>query len=464
MKSAKIFFILTVCITTAYAQTETYDIVTYQPIPGWKKQVTDYAAGYSIVDNVTGSWSQLGIYKSIPGNNNASGDFSNEWKSLVKADTYVGAVEPKPTQRVEDGWTYSYGTSPFKWQGKDATIALLNISGYNLMLSIVMSGNSKKYDTEIDTFLKSIQLKKPAVENKQPAVSNNQSPASNGANDAPKTPVVVTGAPGISGITLATTNFDDGWVAKPFADYVLVTKQSTNVLLHYALQVDDEMRYAENMAVVLWNRLVANRYRTNDLRVFKNEPYTYFKVYFVEAESIDLSTNKPCYVALRVLVDNGIARPIEIVTTTAAEFQKEFSDQKKIESMMNYNKFAVSPKDLAGTWESSSSAGVNMYNSVTGAYAGMNTSSMADSFEFRGDGSYHSNHKGAYGMVGSLQFYDQKYDGKYTLTNWDVTMTNRFKGATNNFWCQYEAVRGGRVLHLVDKEHSGSRYDLVKVK
>jgi hypothetical protein len=47
-------------------------------------------------------------------------------------------------------------------------------------------------------------------------------------------------------------------------------------------------------------------------------------------------------------------------------------------------------------------------------------------------------------MVGSTKVFDEKYKGKYTMTLWDVTMTNRYEGKADVFWWEYEAVRGGR--------------------
>ncbi len=450
-----------------HAQSETFDIVTYRPFPGWKKQTTDFAVSYSTIDNVAGTWCQVAIYNSVASSGNPAADFSSEWKALVKPDTYAGAVEPTPTGSQGDGWTWNSGSSKFKWQGKDSYVMLLNISGYGKMVSIHIAANTDKHNKEVENFFNSIQVQKPQQAQASATTQTTQATQAvqtTQSTSAPAKAITVTSKPGISGIELATTNFDDGWVAQPFADYVMVTKQPVVVLLHYAIEIDDDMRRADNMALALWDKMIANRYRFSNLKVFQNEPYTYFKTYFAEAEAVDLSTNKPCYIGFRVLIASGIARAIEIVAPTATAFQKEFPDQAKIESMINYNKFAVSPKDLVGTWEESSSTGVNMYNTVTGAYAGMNASAMANSFEFRSDGSYHSNHKGAYGMVGSMNFYDQKYDGKYTLTNWDVTMTNRFKGKTDIYWCQYEAVRGGRMLLLRDKSASAMTYNLVKAK
>jgi hypothetical protein len=109
-----------------------------------------------------------------------------------------------------------------------------------------------------------------------------------------------------------------------------------------------------------------------------------------------------------------------------------------------------------------SGAAVNMYSVTTGAYAGMNTSSSANKFIFKGNGLYESTHKGAFGMVGSMQFYSQKYDGNVKVGNWEVTLTKQFEGKTKVYWTQFEAVRGGRVLHLTNKEYSGDRFHLVK--
>ena len=67
-------------------------------------------------------------------------------------------------------------------------------------------------------------------------------------------------------------------------------------------------------------------------------------------------------------------------------------------------------------------------------------------------------------MVSNTKFYDQKYNGNYTVTNWDITTTKQFEGKTKVFWAQFEAVRGGRVLNLTEKEATAMNYHLVKTK
>lgn len=451
---------LTLSSTLLSAQSETFDITTYAPPPGWTKQTADFAVSFSTVDQAAGTWCQLGIYKSVASSGSATTDFSNEWKALVPPAKYEGASEPNPAPGSENGWTINSGGSNFRWQNKDAQIMLINASGFGTTVSIVISMNSDRYMAEVEKFLQSVDLKKP----EQPVKSQSQAtPTSAPVTLTSGAPIKVTDAEGISGIFTSTTNFDDGWVARPFADYVKVEKQPVTVLLHYAIEVDDEMRQGD-MTAVLWGRLMAPRYRTSNLKVFQNEAYTYSKIYFMEGDAVEVSTGRTCYAGLRVLVWSGIARCIEIIAPSMQVFQNEFPTQEKIEGMANYNKFAVVAKDIEGEWAESNSSGMAMYNTVTGYYAGMNTSASAHTFIFNGDGTYSSTHKGAYGMTGNLTTFDQKYKGKFTVGAWDVTMTNRFEGKTDEFWCQYEAVRGGRVLRLRDKNAASMTYGLVKVR
>ena len=83
-----------------------------------------------------------------------------------------------------------------------------------------------------------------------------------------------------------------------------------------------------------------------------------------------------------------------------------------------------------GTWDEGRSSYVQMYSSATGAYAGASSTAT----------------------------------GNYTVAPWEIAVTNRFEGKTEQFWCQYQAVREGRILHLTNKAASGIQYHLVRTK
>lgn len=435
-----------------YAQKETFDMATYTAPSGWKKETTEYAVSFTKVNNTTRSWCRTTIYRSIASKGDPMTDFTNEWSALITKN-YPDAVMPQPETETQDGWTSMAAPSKFKFNNEEAYALLTTITGYGVEISFVVLMNSEEFMPDVQKFMSSIDLKKPAPGQVSTPVKNNSSPVITEP---------VSSAPGKNGISISTTNFDDGWIAQPFADYCRVTKNGIAVLLHYGIAITDELRDSNNMEALLFDRYILPRYTISNLRQFQNESYTYNRIYFYEADAVEKSTGKRCYIGFRIIPNNGIARCIEIISPTASDFQKAFSDQQKIETMLNYNKFAVTAADLVGTWEESTSSGVDMYNVNTGAYAGMNTSSSASSFVFNTNSTYSSNHKGAYGMVGSMKFYDQKYNGKMTVTNWDLTLTNRFEGKTDVFWAQFEAVKGGKILHLSNKSASGITYSLVK--
>ena len=114
------------------------------------------------------------------------------------------------------------------------------------------------------------------------------------------------------------------------------------------------------------------------------------------------------------------------------------------------NKFAVTAGDLAGNWESASGAAVQYYEVYTGNNAGMAYASSSHSFAFRPDGTYTSVYKGAQNLQDGrgTRFSGETFTGRYTVNNWEMTLTNRFKGATHTFAVQFEAVKGGRILHV----------------
>lgn len=455
MKATLMVSIIALLAFAAQAQQpEVFDIASYIPPGGWKIESNNSAVSFVATNNKTGSWCRISIFKSVSSSGNLDTDFDHEWNELI-AKGFEGTTKPTPEISVEDGWTAQSGVTTFTWQGKECYALLEAITGYGKTISITVSMNSQEYSSIVESFFKTIELSKP----EQPKEAEIKATASNTAS-----PIVISSAPGNQGISLSTTNFDDGWIAQPFADYVKVTKNPVTVLLHYAIEITDELRDANDFKALLFDRLILPRYTVSNIRKYDNGGPCYFCIDFFEADAIEKSSGRKCHIGFRIITNNGVSRCIEIISPSSDIFYKEFPDQKKVEGMLNYNKFAIAQADLIGTWEESSGSYVNMYSTATGAYAGMNTASSAHTFVFNADGSYSSHHRGAHGMVGSMNFFDQKYNGKFTLTNWDITMTKRWEGKTEVWWAQFEAVRGGRIFYINDKAAPAMRYNLVKTK
>lgn len=266
-----------------------------------------------------------------------------------------------------------------------------------------------------------------------------------------------------SGFTYSTINFDDGWTSTIEGDWVKVAKGNIQVLLYFPIQITDEIRATNlEMRDYFWNSLIVPNYTIKTAYPL-NESLTYFKVHFTEGEATDKS-GRPVYLALTVLVNSGIASPVLAIAPDKNTYYQQFPEPKNLGSMTGYNRFAVGVKDVVGNWSASSGSSVSLYNTYTGNYAGMNYAQSTDSFTFNGDGTYSSKHAGASSVYGNNTVYQQEYKGKLTLTNWDMSLTNRWKDATENFNIWFEVVRGGRILHLQDKKASAIQYNLVKVK
>jgi hypothetical protein len=236
------------------------------------------------------------------------------------------------------------------------------------------------------------------------------------------------------------------------------------VLLYYASEMTDEMRYSNlEFSEIFWNKLVVPNYTVKSA-VRLQESVTFFRTYFIEGEVVDPKTGKSLYLALNVLVNSGITSPVLAIAPDKNSYLQQFPEPKTLGNMVGYNRFAVGPKDVVGDWSASSGAGVNLYNTYTGNYAGMNYAQSSDSFTFHGDGTYSSKHSGASSVYGTTTVFSQEYKGKLIVNNWDMSMTNRWKDATEDFHAWFEVVRDGRILHLQSKTASGIRYNLVRVK
>ncbi len=452
MRKLLVVLALLATVASVYSQTrETYDLTTYAPPRGWNKETADFAVSYVAANNRTGGWCRVTLYRSQAGSGDPATDFASEWKAILGKKQGISAV-PTPKTVDRAGWKQLSGAGKYKFDGKDARAILVTLSGFGSEVTLLVETNGDEYMEQADAIIASLELARPAVA--QPAA-------------APAQPLAagpVSARPGSQGITVSTTNFDDGWVAQPFADYVRVTKDQTTVLLHYGIEITDEMRSSDRLLPVLWNRLIVSRYNAGDIRQVASDSLTFNRVYFYEADAVDRATGKKTYLGFRVVNANGIASCIEIIAPSKAELQRLFPAQERIEAMLNYNKFAVAQADLAGTWDESTSSAINMYNSVTGAYAGMSTTAAANSFVFNADGTYASRHAGGFGMTGSMTFYDQKYNGRFTVSPWEITLANRYEGRSETFRAQYQAVRGGRILHLTNKAATGIQYHLARTK
>lgn len=294
----------------------------------------------------------------------------------------------------------------------------------------------------------------------------------------PQQPVYSPAHPAATGYQFTSTNFDDGWTSIETTDWVEVSKPGIKILIHYPHQTVDEYTSVKlDGDYRAWNTLVAPRY-TNISNFLERGIQDYQSVTFLTADAIDASGKQVHIVLFKKKYDTGIGRYMEIVADDKQTFEREFgnnyinrsdwsyTDQikswDKLAMMQWRNRFAIGTNDLNGKWNSSSYASLSYYYVNGGGFAGATATSIADEFVFAGDGTYQSDHAGASGVVGNQKFSRQVYKGVATVTDWNISLTNRFQNQTETYNSYFEAVKGGRLLIMTDK--LGTTLTLAKAK
>lgn len=270
-----------------------------------------------------------------------------------------------------------------------------------------------------------------------------------------------------------STRFDDGWVSTIYDDYVLVSKNSIKLYLSY-IEKFNESDYSgtgKEKRHAYWNTYVSKYFITEEMRYKQGGALSDFSSDYIEGWATDRQTNEKRYILmiLRIIPYTGTLTIIIASAPDEQQLRQQFpkADLKfdnDLLPMYGYNKFAVGNNDLVGKWSSNGGATMNWYSTVTGQNVGATGAVTADEFQFNNDQTYSSEHKGASGWVGAMNTFQQKYKGNYSVGSWELSINNRFEGKTEIFEAWFEALKGGRVLHLQNKQYSGNRYDLFKEK
>lgn len=273
-----------------------------------------------------------------------------------------------------------------------------------------------------------------------------------------------------SGFQYNTSNFDDGWVATIQSDWVLVEKANARVYLYFTLPYKSEQFSGTGLddRDHYWDTYVARQFNiTQKLYNDAGEFISSFKPKYVEGRGTDPQTGQDRFIAMALAIGPNAA----MITVASFPDEQSFRQQfpkandkfvSDLSAMSRYNKFAIGPNDLGGTWQSGGSQMTQWYDAVTGAYAGATMAASSAVFEFMGNGKYKSIHNGATGAIGAMNTFQQEYSGDYSVSNWNITATNRYEGKADNFDAHFQAVKGGRLLYLDDRR--GGKYTLVRTR
>ncbi len=289
MKKNGFIFLFCLALTNLYAQKETFDVITYAPPAGWKKEVTKTITSYSITNKKNNSWCQIGIIKSTTGKGGLDADFKSEWQELI-VKNYSPTEAPQMTEARESaGWKIGAGVAKFIFNGSDAIAMLTTMSGYGRSASIVATTNSQDYLKDIQALLSSVDLKKPETTPQTAAPANNSDNAS------------IIGTWGISASDQSSYRMNNGvmnyitrqytfnangtygFVSKtydPFMDKILLGKENGT----YQISGDHLMITPEKSVLEAWSKKDGRdqwgKLLTTQNRPLENVAYQFAKHYF----------------------------------------------------------------------------------------------------------------------------------------------------------------------------------------
>jgi hypothetical protein len=443
MKRFSETFIFLLFSIGCFAQKETFDITTYSPLKGWKKEIKTNAIAYSFVDNVKKTWCQVGIYKSTVSKGNIDTDFESEWNELAVKPYNPEKPEISNTEE-DDGWKIKAASAKFTFNNAPAAVLMTTLSGYGRCVSIIATTNSQTYLSTIENFIASVDVKKP--------------------DKAPTPTPLSPDKPFVSNYKFNTTNFDDGWISIEQSDWVEVTKGSMKVLLHYPKQGTVFPTDPEPLINAAWNILVAPKY--SNLKNYKIAPTLTEtpRGYLVSANAID-QTSKEVYIVLFRREDvwmefiapdkNTFIQYFGLDVNTIT--YNSYSDiWKPLEKMGGYNKFAVSVSDFKGKWTDRFSSNTFYTNIYTGMSAGMSTYSSSQFFEFGTGQTYKWQLTAANSYGGNTKVAQAKGNGAFkVLNNWQIYFSD-IEGKPKTYDVYFSCIKDGRVLWMNDAKYPGS--------
>lgn len=442
-----VLILFTLLHTSLWAQQQSFDITTFTPPRGWKKQADASSVQFAVEDAAKGTYCLIQLLKSVPGTSNAKTNFDAAWENVVKEIVTVsGKPEMQPAAKDGD-WEAISGYSTFESGEQKGIVMLVTTTGFSQMVNVMILTNTDVYEKEITDFLGSVDFKKPAASGNQPHVQANKPAAPAAAKK--------------DGFAFNTTNFDDGWTSTVQEDWVEVTRGNTKVLIHYPNQQADQYNSVLMDGLKnAWNILVAPRYSSGSNFEFK--PVSGWQsVAFAEADLVEKHTGKKVHVVLfKMHYSNGSGKYMEFITADKAAYEREFGPYRqesygweKVEQMANYNKFAVAQSDLRGKWTSNFTGLTQYVNVYTGLSAGATSYSSSVVFEFGSGNSYKWSLGSASGVVGNLKFQSGRAAGKFSMTgNWLINFSD-IEGRPKKYNAYFSCIKGARILWLQDTEY-----------
>lgn len=435
-------------------QKKTYDIFSYKSPIGFKLNTTSNYIYFSKYEGK--EYCQIFLYPAMVSQADVEKDFTKYW-DLFARNGQQGVSKPeREFKDTSDAWHKKFGMAKGTYNNKEFTVTVSARTKGVITYCIGSVYTNEKYVLPIQDFIASVVPDEKKF-TRNSSEQNNTITGNTTAATIPPTGI---------GLTYNSTNFNDGWTSAITNDYVKVSKNGTEVRLYYAdAKIDRQLPSNTNsFESYYWDAIVQPAFNTAQPFVREKEQFSYGKEDIWEANVTNKQTGKAGYLGMRLVFNNGTCRPIVVIAPDKNTYYSQFGSDEDFTKMLSYNKFAVAQKDLVGKWKSFEAGSMDYYNIYSGDYAGMSTASTNDEFIFISNGTYQSEHSGTITFNGSVSHGKTTYQGSFSVDQWELVATNRGPNDPGEFFCQFEAVKGGSMLRLTNKKFTGNQISLFKTK
>ncbi len=155
-------FYLLLCCYGLIAQTDSFDVFTYQTPEFFIKSELPSRIQFNLT-NKDGSFCQITLYKSQPAQENILKDISNQWneqvvKRMTKADKKPQRIL---TEQLWDGWASTLGIGNFYHKKKKSVIMLNSFRHNKTTACVVFAFSDKSFKGPVENFSKNLHLLNP---------------------------------------------------------------------------------------------------------------------------------------------------------------------------------------------------------------------------------------------------------------------------------------------------------------
>lgn len=155
-------------VPTAFGQTERLSAVQYTSPKGWTKSAKEHAVVFSEVNQATGNFCFITLYRETGSSGSPQKDFASEW-DLRAVKPFGAEADPKTVTEPDHGWTAIAGGSQIDFNGNKAFAFLTVLSGFGKTVSVLGILNDESYLPQLQAFVETMDVDKTVAAQASPS-------------------------------------------------------------------------------------------------------------------------------------------------------------------------------------------------------------------------------------------------------------------------------------------------------